>query len=149
MLAKLLEQGGTGGETREIAITKDEFLIGRGSDCDLRLHSTAVSRHHCLLRIRGGEAVLVDLGSANGTFVNGLRVRSQQALAHGTEIALGDFRFLLNMGGQSGIDWGSKTGGAETAKTCRLDNIARELLEPGPKKDESHPPGEAGGLTGM
>jgi pSer/pThr/pTyr-binding forkhead associated (FHA) protein len=149
MLAKLLEHGGDKGEHREIAVTKDEFLIGRGSDCDLRLHSTAVSRHHCLIRIRNGEAVVVDLGSANGTYVNGLRVRSQQALAHGTEIAVGEFRFLLNMGSQSGIDWGTRIPTADGAKTCRIENVGDELPKARPQKDESHPPGEAGGLAGM
>ena len=105
MLAKLLDRGAAAGQRREIAITKEEFVIGHGADCDLRLRVSAISRHHCLLRIRGGEATLTDLGSANGTFVNGQRVRSQVALRHGDAIGLGAFHFELELSGPSGIDW--------------------------------------------
>ena len=63
MLAKLLEHRANVDLRREIGVTKEEFLIGRGPDCDLRLAVPAVSRHHCLIRIRGGEATLTDLGS--------------------------------------------------------------------------------------
>src|ERR1700722_4645594 len=52
MTAKLLELEAVGGQRREIAVTKEEFLIGRGADCDLRLRVSAVSRHHCLRRVR-------------------------------------------------------------------------------------------------
>ena len=95
MLAKLLEHRAGVDSRREIGVTKEEFLIGRGPDCDLRLAVPAVSRHHCLLRFRGGEATLTDLGSVNGTFVNGQRVRSQAVLHDGDEIRLGPCTFLV------------------------------------------------------
>ena len=50
-------------------------MLGRGTDCDLRLVDPGVSRHHAELRVEDGEVVLVDLGSTNGTFVNGQPVR--------------------------------------------------------------------------
>src|SRR5260370_1006508 len=71
MSAKLIEHGDNLAERREIPITKDEFLIGRGPDCDLRLGVADISRHHCLVRVRGSEAVILDLGSINGTYLNG------------------------------------------------------------------------------
>jgi pSer/pThr/pTyr-binding forkhead associated (FHA) protein len=122
MLAKLLEQQTEPGQRREIAITKEEFLIGRGADCDLRLRVSAISRHHCLLRVRPGEVTLADLGSANGTFVNGQRVRSQAALSDGDVISVGDFRFVLELQGVSGIDWGPDNRAAPEMPTCRMEN---------------------------
>jgi pSer/pThr/pTyr-binding forkhead associated (FHA) protein len=145
MLAKLLERGCAGAERHEIAVTKEEFLLGRGEDCDLRLRSKAISRHHCMIRVRAGEATLVDLGSANGTFVNNQRVRSQIALQHGDEIGLGDFHFVLELQGPSGIDWGPALPDDPKARTMRVNDLKR-TLEEAPKKDEGHPPGEAGGL---
>jgi pSer/pThr/pTyr-binding forkhead associated (FHA) protein len=140
MLAKLLERSASAAERHEIAITKEEFLIGRGADCDLRLRSKAVSRHHCLIRFQGGEVTLVELGSANGTFVNGQRIRSQATLKEGDEIGLGDFIFVLALHGQSGIIWGPTTGDSQ-APTIHVKDVKRGL-----EKDEGHPPGEAGGL---
>lgn len=63
-------------------------LLGRGTDCDLRLVDNGVSRHHVEIRIDEDEAVLVDLGSTNGTFVNGQQVKRAR-LVDGTRISLG------------------------------------------------------------
>jgi pSer/pThr/pTyr-binding forkhead associated (FHA) protein len=103
MTAKLVEVGADGGRNREILIQSEEFLIGRGADCNLRLRVAAVSRHHCLLRFRGREASLADLGSSNGTFLNGKRVRSQTAVKSGDEIRLGASRFVVDLG--DGVDF--------------------------------------------
>src|SRR5437016_5441366 len=100
MTAKLIEVANALDQTREISIVKDEFLVGRGSDCDLRLHDAAISRHHCLLRLRGDEATISDLGSSNGTYLNGQRVRSQAAVHNGDRLQLGDHVFLLQLGDQ-------------------------------------------------
>jgi len=63
-------------------------LLGRGTDCDLRLVDPGVSRHHAELRIENDQVVLVDRGSTNGTFVNGQPVR-RVVLTDGTQITLG------------------------------------------------------------
>jgi hypothetical protein len=63
-------------------------LLGRGTDCDLRLVDTGVSRHHAELRVEDSQVVLVDLGSTNGTFVNGQPVR-RVTLTDGTNVTLG------------------------------------------------------------
>jgi hypothetical protein len=63
-------------------------VIGRGQDADLRLPDTGVSRRHIDIRFDGAVAVLHDLGSTNGTTVNGHRAQSWQ-LQHGDVIRLG------------------------------------------------------------
>jgi len=98
MIAKLIEPGAGGQRAREVLIVGDEFLIGRGSDCDLRLRDINISRHHCIIRIRPQEITLTDLGSSNGSYVNGHRVVSQTALKSGDEIQVAEFRFFLDLG---------------------------------------------------
>ena len=63
-------------------------VIGRGQDADLRLADTGVSRRHVDVRFDGAGAVLHDLGSTNGTTVNGHRAQSWQ-LQHGDVVRLG------------------------------------------------------------
>jgi pSer/pThr/pTyr-binding forkhead associated (FHA) protein len=118
MLPKLIEPGGDGGREREIIIQGQEFLIGRGSDCDLRLAVSAISRHHCLLRFSAGETTLSDLGSSNGTFVNDKRVRSQATLHTGDEIRVGSCRFVVDLG--DGVDLASAPASDAAATTCKI-----------------------------
>jgi pSer/pThr/pTyr-binding forkhead associated (FHA) protein len=66
-----------------------EFVVGRGPECHVRPNSELISRQHCLLRIRGAVLVVRDLGSTNGTLVNGKRLMDECALGDGDTIQLG------------------------------------------------------------
>lgn len=81
----------------DVVVEQPEFLIGRAVGCDLRLPLSAVSRHHCLLRIDGGEALLTDLGSSNGTHVNGQRVTGVVRLRPGDRLRIGTALFLVEL----------------------------------------------------
>src|SRR5678816_2475341 len=55
----------------------DTFIIGRSEDANFCLpHDRFFSRHHCIVEIAPPQAFLRDLGSTNGTFINGMRVES-------------------------------------------------------------------------
>src|SRR5262245_13482134 len=58
-----------------IDIVKDLVVVGRKEDCDLRLEHKSVSKMHCIIVKTDGLLLLRDLGSTNGTRVNGQRVR--------------------------------------------------------------------------
>ncbi|HSV67665.1 MAG TPA: FhaA domain-containing protein [Mycobacteriales bacterium] len=73
---------------RRIALVVGTNVVGRGQDADLRLADTGVSRRHIEIRFDGQAATLHDLGSTNGTIVNGHRVQSWQ-LADGDVIKIG------------------------------------------------------------
>lgn len=98
MNPRLLQRASGPEPLHEIPLTGDQFLIGRGDDCDLRLHVSEVSRHHCMVRLQGGEVTIGDLGSSNGTYVNGTRVLSQTALHTGDEIRVGPCNFVVDFG---------------------------------------------------
>lgn len=69
-------------------LDRDPFVIGRAADCALVLEDDGISRRHAELRSAGSEWVLVDLGSKNGTFANGVSVR-ERLLRPGDRIQLG------------------------------------------------------------
>jgi len=78
-------------------LTRDVVLVGRGEDCDLRVEHKSVSKRHCVLVRTDGLVLLRDLGSTNGTRVNGTRVRRAALLPH-DQIAFANFRFTLIFG---------------------------------------------------
>ncbi|AKT36813.1 adenylate/guanylate cyclase domain-containing protein [Chondromyces crocatus] len=66
--------------------------LGRHPNNSIQLLDKIVSKEHCIIELRGDHYVLRDLGSLNGTFINNERVRGEQGLKHGDEIALGSTR---------------------------------------------------------
>src|SRR5580700_7155766 len=66
--------------------------LGRHPNNTIQLLDKIVSKEHCTIEQRDGRFILRDLGSLNGTYVNGERVRGETFLKHGDEIALGSTR---------------------------------------------------------
>lgn len=96
---------------RELTLDRPRVL-GRGEGSDLVLFDSAASRRHVQIEPEGTRVVLRDLGSTNGTFVNGRRTQSV-ALQDGDEVAIGGIRlrfrastpgatFVVGSGGQGG-----------------------------------------------
>jgi pSer/pThr/pTyr-binding forkhead associated (FHA) protein len=72
-----------------LKLTDNVTSLGRHDDCVIRIKSAQVSRRHCELYEVGGQLMLRDLGSSNGTYVNGKRVSGEQSLKHGDEVTVG------------------------------------------------------------
>jgi len=67
----------------------ETLIIGRDPACDVALRDPGISRHHARLELKGNRYVLKDAGSANGTFINGLRI-TESALQTGDQIRVGN-----------------------------------------------------------
>lgn len=74
---------------RSIPINTKKFLVGREQDCHLRPNNDLVSRHHCVFIVDDYTVRLRDLGSTNGSRVNGELVRNERVLADGDRITIG------------------------------------------------------------
>ncbi|MBS0262677.1 MAG: FHA domain-containing protein [Planctomycetes bacterium] len=80
---------------KSIPLTVRQFLIGREQDCHLRPNSELVSRHHCVFITDEFSVRLRDLGSTNGTFVNGERLQGQVVLKPGDRVIVGKLAFEI------------------------------------------------------
>jgi predicted component of type VI protein secretion system len=76
-----------------ISLPVGKFIVGREEDCHLRPNSDLVSRHHCVFTSDEYSVRLRDLGSTNGTFVNGERIRGQVILKEGDRVVIGKLEF--------------------------------------------------------
>ncbi len=82
--------------SQQIRLTKPVSIIGRTSDCDVVLRASDVSKQHCRIIIEADSVTIEDLGSANGTFVNGQRIRKAQ-LEDRDRIRFADHEFKIRM----------------------------------------------------
>jgi len=84
---------GSDGEPQQWPIAEGNLTVGRAKDCQIWIPNTCLSRRHTQLRCEGRRTVITDLGSANGTFVNGVQVQEAQELRHGDLVRVGPLEF--------------------------------------------------------
>ncbi len=114
-----------------IPLEKAIVLIGRQADCDVSLtHSRKVSRKHCCVAQVDTAFVVRDLGSTNGVFVNGSRVRKEAGLMFGDELAIGDVRFRLQAEAPSNKAGTQKA--SDPRKTYEDPALAQQSARPVP-----------------
>lgn len=87
------------GRQTEIPLRRPVQVIGRQTDCQIRIPSGAISRHHCEVLVDGTQVSVRDLGSSNGTYVNKRKV-SQADVNAGDLIAVGDLVFVVRVEGR-------------------------------------------------
>ncbi|HYO65375.1 MAG TPA: FHA domain-containing protein [Archangium sp.] len=80
----------------EFALEEGEYVIGRANDNPICIPDTSVSRKHVLIRRVGGGWAVSDLGSGNGTLLNGEPLTDEMPLAHSDTLTLGDTELTFN-----------------------------------------------------
>jgi DNA-binding winged helix-turn-helix (wHTH) protein len=81
----------------EYPLREGNNILGRGDGCQVVINSHTVSRHHARVRVGAGIALCSDLGSKNGTYVGGMRVRGIMRLNDGDVIQVGDAKLLFRV----------------------------------------------------
>jgi len=77
-----------------------KLTIGRGADADVIVDNTAISREHTSLELKDGLYILSDLGSLNGTFVNGKKINGTEYITQEDDIKLGKFKLSVGRGSE-------------------------------------------------
>jgi pSer/pThr/pTyr-binding forkhead associated (FHA) protein len=111
-------------------VGKDMMLVGRGEECDLRLEHKSVSKIHCILVKTDGLMMVRDLGSTNGTRVNGTRVRRGMLLPN-DKISIANFHFRVLFGAAL-----QSAAGTERTQQINQQDLER-LRAKGPPDQES------------
>ena len=81
-------------EGPDITLDRAIIVVGRDPNCDSRLESPRVSRHHCCMTRENDQVVVRDLGSTNGVRINGTRVETGK-LRPGDELSIAHIRYRL------------------------------------------------------
>jgi len=80
----------------EIPLYKNEVVVGRRPSCDIVLDFTNVSGKHCMLRMVNNVWHIRDLGSTNGTSINGLQLSSEHSLMPDDELGVANHYFTID-----------------------------------------------------
>jgi len=113
---------------RRYKLADGEYVIGRRSDCQIFVPDMRVSRQHARLWRTGEDWSLEDLGSNNGTFINGIRLQEATPLRHDDEITIANNRIRVESADPS--DQGVKTGeGNVTIVDIGASNVIRSRVD--------------------
>jgi hypothetical protein len=129
--AMLILREGQGVGTRW-RIDRGNMTIGREEDCDIVLPSRQVSRNHARIRRSGGRHILEDLGSKNGTFINGRELTEPYTLQDGDEIqiALSFKLFFVDTGATVPLFFEERRAGLLLDKEAKSVWIKGQELDP-------------------
>lgn len=123
---------------------KADTIIGRSTDCGLRIASNEVSRQHCKICIGETEVTVRDLGSSNGTFVNGYQLEpdTDYEIAPDSELALGGIKFFVRFSESAEkvmqSDGLGSTVDLKPGQKEELAALEKSAAEPEPDEDEIH-----------
>jgi pSer/pThr/pTyr-binding forkhead associated (FHA) protein len=85
-----------------LAFRPGKYILGRGQECHVRFNSDWVSRQHCVLHVRHDMASIRDLGSRNGTLLNGQLLVGERFLRHGDRLQIGPIVFEAHLEATNG-----------------------------------------------
>ncbi len=110
-LPRFVLRGTSGSTFSKTFALHGSMVVGRSTDCEISIPTDEVSRRHAQLKVAVDGVHVEDLGSANGTFINGTRVRTG-LLKPGDELRLDTVRFMLIVPGME-VQLAKKSGPAE------------------------------------
>jgi len=82
---------------KRLAIPFRRIILGRDEGCDIRLVSSEISRQHCALQATAAGITVCDLGSSNGTLVNGVTIVGETVLRPGDRLRVGPIEFAVSL----------------------------------------------------
>jgi len=122
------------GPAKIFPLAGSSILIGRHRYCNLRIPVPSVSRKHCQLSYNQGAWKIRDLGSQNGTFLNGKRIEEEAELQPGNSLTVGPLTFVLQIDGQPDLnnpqqkEQGAKPQPQQAAPTEKTEEKAADNL---------------------
>jgi len=123
------------GKSYELSLEK--ITVGRGDHNNLVLHHRSVSQTHCEILVHGTEVIVRDLGSTNGTFVNGIRVSPQSQVKSEQILRFGSVQARLDLGFRGQDDTASDLSAVYTLRRILRDQ----------KRDQKGPSSASAGTT--
>lgn len=128
---------------QEIRVPAPKFLIGRAEDCHMRPKSDLISRHHCVLLTEEQVAVIRDLGSRNGTFVNDERIMGERELKAGDRLKIGPLEFEVGLVMSVGAKKRPRVTSIKEAATRTAAGVARDDVDVAEWLDNEQSPAES------
>lgn len=113
---------------------KDELTIGRSSEADLQIEDETISRIHCSIRKWGDEYYVKDMGSRNGTSVNGTPIDDVTRIASGDTLRVGSFKIQIDVPIGKGTETILHEVEEEMQHGKGYNTILREILDDTDKK---------------
>jgi predicted component of type VI protein secretion system len=105
----------------DVLVERFPFVIGRGGKLDCTLPLVFISRSHCKLSLHDGEVQVEDLGSSNGTFVNGRKISGPTPLRHDDVLSFGPLQFrVMRQGIPAGVKQQAAAGAHSDASTLMV-----------------------------
>lgn len=121
----------------KLVLSKPKVTIGRDESCNLRLASAGISRQHCQLAAKDGQYLVSDIGSQNGTIVNGETIDGAVALKKGDIIVIGPMEFAVDQISSPDAEPSSDSGsGSKKAKPSKPGAKKAKVGVPKAKKGE-------------
>lgn len=115
-------------------LSREKTTVGRGDQNNLVIRESSLSTVHCEIRVNGSEVIVRDLGSRNGTFINGVQLTNQQSqLKSGQAVRFGSVEARLELESPA-KDHGDSEITAVHAMSRIMRDQRRELQKPKPEE---------------
>lgn len=127
--------------TEELGLSSGVTLIGRDASCRISIFDPLISRRHARIHCDGAQATIEDLGSRNGTRVNGVAISGPHALRDGDRVTVGTHELVVSVADPATPDWGDiPTGVLNLCPACRIPYPAGATGCPGCGSKDVLPP---------